>query len=199
MSRAEHTRVGRNPSATSREAADDRIALAKEASAHDRLLLPSLVPCASEWGLRGDARFRGGAALLGARSRRLVGLSGRDRLGGCRPVAAHHVADRGQIGRAAGRGGEDPERCRGSRRVRTRRGWRSRGLASTLPGFSNPWTWPRRMQKALVVVAERLERGVARARVAHLLRARREAVPLAGRGRPRAGGPNVATPLALPT
>jgi hypothetical protein len=36
------------------------------------------------------------------------------------------------------------------------------------------------MQKALVVVAERLERGVARARVAHLLRARREAVPSLG-------------------
>ena len=88
-----------------------------------------LVPCASEWGLRGDARFRGGAALLGARSRRLVGLSRRDRLGGCRPVAAHHLADRGQIGRAAGRGGEDHERCRGSRRVRTRRGWRSRGTS----------------------------------------------------------------------
>jgi hypothetical protein len=35
------------------------------------------------------------------------GLSGRDWLRGCQPVAAHRFAERGQIGRAARSGGED--------------------------------------------------------------------------------------------
>src|SRR5215218_5342013 len=48
-----------------------------------------------------------GSGALAGWSRRVVGPSGRDWLGGCQPVAAHRFGERGQIGRTARGGGED--------------------------------------------------------------------------------------------